>query len=144
MRPSSAEVSCGNVSCCRLGREIFAVLKSRTCQRLSIAMKCNQFKLVLFFSGHCPELQSITYEYMYPEYHPVLHLSTQISLPLGQHPRNGGRRHDQRAQESSTKRSIAEDKLSDKMCQRNAVCPNGEVVGDRGGDVVGGGHAHHC
>lgn len=68
--------------------------------------------------------------------------STQIGLPLSQHPRQRRRSHNQRAQEATTQRGITKDKLSHKVCQGNTVGPQGEIVRDGRVDVVGGSHAN--
>ena len=70
-------------------------------------------------------------------------LSAQVKLALGQHPRNRRGCHDQRTQEASLQGSLAENKFTDEVRQRNAVRPHGEIVCDRGVNVVGGGHANH-
>jgi len=92
--------------------------------------------------SHEFHLQKSSFAKATPQYI-IPYLGAQVKLPLGQHPRNRRGGHDQRAQKASLQGSVAEDKFTDEVCQRNAVGPDSEIVCDRRVNVVGGGHANH-
>lgn len=70
--------------------------------------------------------------------------SGQIKRPLGQHPRQTRRCHNQRRNEPALKDSTPKTQpLADKVYQRNAIGPNSQVVGHRRGDIIRCVATHH-
>lgn len=67
---------------------------------------------------------------------------SQVNIALGDHPSKRSRRDNQGAQEATLQRGIADNQLSNKVCESDSVGPHGQVVRDRVVNVVGGGHAN--